>query len=176
MKYVPATEIPGARYRLDKSKVTLRAGASTKVKVTLDIDARKYAKTIDPTMDRTQLGLPRAWVADVSGRVELTSSSAPTLRVPVHAAPKLVADMAAKKIKFAKGATSGTVELEGDDIHAGAGEHPGGFAGLGAFEHGASSARLPEQRGRDPGRTRHGPAARRCRFHRTAPRASPTAC
>ncbi|MFL4474265.1 S8 family serine peptidase [Paeniglutamicibacter sp. MACA_103] len=143
VKYVPATEIPGASYSLDRSKVTLKAGASTQVKVTLNVDARKYAKTIDPTMDRVQLGLPRAWVADVSGRVELSSSSAPTLRVPVHAAPKLVSDMAAKSIKLAAGATSGTIDLAGDDVRAGSGDTQV-VSLVSAFEHGASSVRLPD--------------------------------
>ena len=150
VKYVPATEIPGAKYSLDRNKVTLKPGTSTKVKVTLNVDARKYAKTMDPTMDREQQGLPRAWVADVSGRVELSSSTAPTLRVPVHAAPKLVADMGSKKIKFAKGATSGTVDLKGDDIRAGFGETQV-VSLLSAFQYGASSARLPKSVDAVPG-------------------------
>ena len=150
VKYVPATTIPGAGYTLDRGTVTLKAGASTRVNVTLDVDAGKYAKTIDPTMDRVQQGLPRAWVADVSGRVELTSSTAPTLRVPVHAAPKLVADMEAKKIKFAKGATSGTVDLKGDDIRAGSGDTQV-VSLVSAFQYGASSARLPRSADEVPG-------------------------
>ncbi|WP_411734648.1 S8 family serine peptidase [Paeniglutamicibacter sp.] len=150
VKYVPATEIPGASYSLDRSKVTLKAGASTQVKVTLNVDARKYAKTIDPTMDRVQLGLPRAWVADVSGRVELSSSTAPTLRVPVHAAPKLVSDMEAKSIKLAAGATSGTIALAGDDILAGSGDTQV-VSLVSAFEHGASSVRLPDSADEVPG-------------------------
>ena len=150
VKYLPATQIPGAGYSLDKKTVTLAAGASTQVKVTLDVDARKYAKTIDPTMDRTQLGLPRAWVADVSGRVELSSSTAPTLRVPVQAAPKLVADMGAKKIKLDAGATSGTVDLAGDDIRAGSGDTQV-VSLLSAFELGASSGKLPGSADAIPG-------------------------
>ncbi len=43
--------------------MTLRAGKSAKVKVSLEIDAKKYAKTLDPTMERTQLDVPRAWVS-----------------------------------------------------------------------------------------------------------------
>ncbi|WP_054821006.1 hypothetical protein [Arthrobacter sp. JCM 19049] len=53
-------------------------GKSAKVNVTLRIDPRKFSKTMDPTMERTQSGLARAWVSDVTGRVELSSSKAPT--------------------------------------------------------------------------------------------------
>lgn len=150
VKYLPSTEIPGASYSLGTKKVTLKAGASTKVNVTLNIDARKYAKTLDPTMDRAQQGLPRAWAADVSGRVELTSSTAPTLRVPVHAAPKLVSDMGAKKIKIDKGATTGNVELKGDDIRAGSGDTQV-LSLVSAFQYGASSKKLPKTADQIPG-------------------------
>lgn len=150
VKYVPSTQIPGASYSLSQKKVTLKAGKSTKVKVTLNVDARKYAKTIDPTMEREQLGLPRAWVADVSGRVELSSPKAPTLRVPVHAAPKLVADMSAKKVKFPKGSSTGTIELRGKDIRAGF-QDTQVVSLLSAFEHGAASSRLPKSADEVPG-------------------------
>jgi subtilisin family serine protease len=148
--YLPATKIPGASYTLSQKSVKLAAGATTKVKVTLKVDANKYAKTIDPTMDTEQLGLPRAWVADVSGRVELTSSTAPTLRVPVHAAPKLVSDMAAKKASFAKGATTGTIKLAGDDVVAGSGATQVRSL-VSAFELGASSTKLPASADEVPG-------------------------
>lgn len=141
VKYVPSTEIPGASYSLSERSVTLRAGKSAKIKVTLQIDAKKYAKTMDPTMDRTQQGVPRAWVSDVSGRVELSAFGVPTLRVPVHAAPKLVADMEVDDaIEFKKGATTAKVELEGDDILAGQGETQV-VSLVSAFEFGASSPR-----------------------------------
>ncbi|TYC60066.1 subtilase, partial [Marinobacter sp. BW6] len=151
VKYIPATEIPGATYSLSDRSVTLKAGKSTKIKVTLEIDAKKYAKTMDPTMDRTQLGLPRAWVSDVSGRVELTSSTAPTLRVPVHAAPKLVSDMKVDdSIEFKKGATTAKVELEGDDIRAGKGDTQV-VSLVSAFELGASSPRQGKSLDSTPG-------------------------
>lgn len=141
VKYVPATEIPGAKYTLSAKQVTLRAGKSAKVKVSLEIDAKKYAKTLDPTMERTQLDVPRAWVADISGRVELTGSKVPTLRVPVHAAPKLVSDMEVDDaIEFKKGATTAKVELEGDHVRAGSGNAQV-VSLVSAFEFGASSPR-----------------------------------
>src|SRR5690606_8440159 len=87
--YVAATEIPGATFTLDRSSVTVPAGGSAKLNVTLKVDPKQWAKTIDPTMATSQSGLARAWVADATGRVELTANDAPTLRIPVQAAPKL---------------------------------------------------------------------------------------
>ena len=140
VKYVPSTEIPGAKYTLSDKKVTVKAGKSAKVKVTLSINAKKFAKTLDPTMDRDQLGVPRAWVSDVSGRVELSAAHVPTLRVPVHAAPKPVADMGVDEIEFKKGKLSTKVELEGRDVLTGKGNSRV-VSLVSAFELGASSAR-----------------------------------
>lgn len=140
LKYVPSTEIPGTKYTLDRKTVSLAPGASAKVKVTLSVDPRKFSKTMDPTLDSLQSGLARQWVSDVTGRVEMTSSNAPTLRVPVQAAPKPTASMNAKVDKLKKGANTTTIKLKGDDLQLGSG------AGqvtslLGAFELGARSER-----------------------------------
>lgn len=138
--YVAATEIPGATYTLDRKSVTVKAGTSAQLTVTLKIDPKKWAKTIDPTMATTQSGLSRAWLADATGRVELTSSTAPTLRVPVQAAPKLVADMSGKAKKLKKGSNTTTLDLKGKGITAGEGATEVTSL-LGAFELGASSER-----------------------------------
>ena len=60
LKYVPSTQIPGASYSLDRSSVRVAPGKSAKVNVTLRIDPRKFSKTMDPTMERTQSGLAQA--------------------------------------------------------------------------------------------------------------------
>ena len=152
VKYVPATEIPGATYSLDRRSVTVAPGKSTKVKVTLQVDPKRWAKTMDPTMDAQQSGLDRAWLADATGRVELTSKSAPTLRVPVQAAPKLVADMSAKvkKVKNGKHDSALELSLKGDDVIAGQGPSQV-FSLMGAFELGASSKRGPSSLDAIPG-------------------------
>lgn len=151
VKYVPATVIPGASYSLSERSVTLKAGKSAKLKVKLEIDAKKFAKTMDPTMERDQLGLPRAWASDVSGRVELTGSKVPTLRVPVHAAPKLVSDMEVDgDIEFKQGATTAAVELEGDDILIGEGNTQV-LSLVSAFEFGAASPRQGKALDSTPG-------------------------
>ncbi len=138
--YVAATQIPGASYSLDRKSVTVKAGKSAQLTVTLKVDPKKWAKTIDPTMATTQSGLSRAWLADATGRVELTSSTAPTLRVPVQAAPKLVADMSGKVKKLKKGSNTTTLDLKGKGITAGEGATEVTSL-LGAFELGASSDR-----------------------------------
>jgi len=138
--YVAATEIPGASYPLDRKSVTVAAGGTAELTVTLKVDPKKWAKTIDPTMETTQSGLARAWVADTTGRVELTSSTAPTLRIPVQAAPKLTSDMTGKVKKLKKGSNTTTLDLKGKHITAGEGATEVTSL-LGAFELGASSGR-----------------------------------
>lgn len=147
--YVAATEIPGVSYSLDRNSITVPAGSSAKLDITLKIDPKKWAKTIDPTMSRTHSGLARAWVADATGRVELSSSNAPTLRVPVQAAPKRAADMEGKLKKLKKGANTTTLSLKGKDITAGEGA-TSVTSLLGAFELGASSERGDDSLDRIP--------------------------
>lgn len=143
VNYVPATQIPGTSFSLDRNSVRLAPGAKTRVKVTLQVDPKKWVKTLDPTMETAQQGLARAWVSDASGRVELTSSTAPTLRVPVQAAPKLAADMTASVKKLKKGANTTELKLKGKDIRVGEGA-TSVTSLLGAFELGASSERGPK--------------------------------
>ncbi|MET1035260.1 MAG: S8 family serine peptidase [Arthrobacter sp.] len=139
--YVPATEIPGAAYTLDSRSVTVKPGRSEEVEVTLSIDTSRVAKTMDPTMDSSQGGIPRQWLTDVSGRVQLTSKGLPTLRVPVHAAPKPSSDMSVGKIEARKGSDTATLTLRGEGVQLGTGDER--FLSLvSAFELGASSPRL----------------------------------
>lgn len=140
VNYVPATSIPGATFSVDQKSVTLKPGKSTKVKVTLKVDPKKWVKTLDPTMESTQLGLQRSWVADASGRIELTSRTAPTLRIPVQAAPKLTADMHGSIDNLKKGSKTTNLKLSGQDINAGK-DATSVVSLLGAFELGASSDR-----------------------------------
>lgn len=138
--YVAATQIPGASYTLDQNSVTVPAGGTAELTVTLKVDPQQWTKTIDPTMETTQSGLARTWIADTTGRVELTSSDAPTLRVPVQAAPKLTSDMSGSVKKLKKGSNTTSLKLKGKDITAGEGATEVTSL-LGAFELGASSDR-----------------------------------
>ncbi|HJQ74255.1 MAG TPA: S8 family serine peptidase [Gaiellaceae bacterium] len=91
--YDPLTQVPGATYSVSPSSVTVGPGAKASVTLTLSVDPSRLTKPIDPTVTRDQAGFPRDYTADASGRVLLTSSGQPALRVPVYAAPRPVARM-----------------------------------------------------------------------------------
>ena len=91
--YQATTVVPGATYSVSPSQVTVPAGSSATVTLTLTIDPTKLTKTVDPTMaPRTNVGvgsLPREFLADASGLVMFApGDGSPTLRVPVYSAPR----------------------------------------------------------------------------------------
>jgi subtilisin family serine protease len=89
--YDPITTIPGVAFQLDRTSVSLPAGGRTTVRVRLRIaDPAALRKTADPTIEKLNLGFPRQFLADASGRVVFTPTGGATepLRVPVYAAPK----------------------------------------------------------------------------------------
>lgn len=95
VSYLPASTMPGVEITTAPS-VSVGANAKATVDVTLTVaDPAALAKTIDPAADTEQLGLPRQFLADVSGRVQLASAGVPTLRVPVYSAPKPTSDLTA---------------------------------------------------------------------------------
>jgi subtilisin family serine protease len=93
--YESITNMPGASFELDHSSVTVAAGGSATVRVRLSIDSKQLRKVADPTIEKLNLGLPRDFLADESGRVVFspTAGTDVGLRVPVYAAPKPVADI-----------------------------------------------------------------------------------
>jgi subtilisin family serine protease len=87
--YEALTSVPGADYSVSPSQVTVNAGSTATVTLTLTIDPTQLTKTIDPTVDQLQGGLPREFLAEASGRVIFApQDSTPTLRVPVYSAPR----------------------------------------------------------------------------------------
>jgi subtilisin family serine protease len=88
--YQALTSVPGAAYSVSPSTVTVNAGSTNTVTLTLTINPTQLTKTIDPTVDQLQAGLPREFLADASGRVLFTPTVAgpPELRVPVYSAPR----------------------------------------------------------------------------------------
>jgi subtilisin family serine protease len=87
--YDALTSVPGADYSVSPAQVTVAAGSTATVTLTLTIDPTQLTKTEDPTTDPFQDGLPREFVADASGRVLFTpDDSSPTLLVPVYSAPR----------------------------------------------------------------------------------------
>ncbi|WP_372698567.1 S8 family serine peptidase [Arthrobacter sp. JSM 101049] len=152
LDYIPATTIPGASYTLSTDKISIRPGKSKQVKVTLTVDPKKFAKTMDPTMDKQQLGLDRQYLADVTGRIELTAKGQPALRVPVQAAPKASSNMAVNKknIKTKKGKSTAEVKLKGKGLLLGNGDERV-LSLVSAFELGATSAKLSKAADEIPG-------------------------
>jgi len=142
--YLSSTTMPGASISVDKGSVTVPANGTATVGVTLSLNPGKLGKTLDPTMDAEQSGLARAFVSDVTGRVQFTSSDEPTLRVPVTATPKPTADTAVKNVKVKKGSAS--LMLGGTVL-----DQPG-YTSLGAaLTLGATSGRQPASLDKIPG-------------------------
>lgn len=143
--YLPATAMPGVSYTVTPATVVPAKGTGTVVVTMTIADPKALAKTLDPTMTDSQLGVARQFIADASGRVQLNSAGLPTLRVPVYAAPKPVSAMTAgKQISFKNAnATESKVTLSGRGVDQGAGASH--YQSLVApFEFGASSPRKPD--------------------------------
>ncbi|WP_406601677.1 S8 family serine peptidase [Lentzea miocenica] len=123
--YTAATSIPGVSYVLSQDKVKLSPRGIAKVKVTLKIDDPKaLRKTVDSTVEPTQLDVPRQFLADASGRVTLTPTVGATvpLRLSVYSAPKPVADIkTASSLKFRGTDKQAILNLTGKGVDQGTG-------------------------------------------------------
>ncbi|GAA1337426.1 S8 family serine peptidase [Arthrobacter roseus] len=127
-EYLAATTMPGVEVTVGSAKdgsatILVPGNASTTAVVTLTIaDPTALAKTIDPAAEKTQLGVPRQYLADVSGRVQFTSEGVPALRVPVYSAPQPTSEMSAgAKVTFDPNADSVPVTFKGRDLNQGEG-------------------------------------------------------
>jgi subtilisin family serine protease len=117
--YAAATTEGGATITTSPATITVPAGESRLVTVTLTADPANLARTLDVTSSATQGGLPREYVASISGRLVLTSGDT-HLRVPVQAAARLVSDLSAGPVAFADaGATSAALTLTGRGVASG---------------------------------------------------------
>jgi hypothetical protein len=123
--YQAVNALPGVEYTVDKPSVKLTARGTAKVKVTLKItDPKALRKVMDPTMQATQAGLARQFVADASGRVAFTpvSGAKVPLRVSVYSAPKPVSAISTPaSVKFAPEATQAVLNLGGKGVDQGTG-------------------------------------------------------
>lgn len=125
--YRAITKLPGVTYQLSNRVVSLPAGGSATVKLTLRIDnAGALRKLIDPTMQKQQGGLARQFLADASGVLVFTpgtGSGATPLRLPVYSAPKPVAKITAPaKITVPSGQTRTELRLSGSGLNQGSGD------------------------------------------------------
>ncbi|MDT9591786.1 S8 family serine peptidase [Nocardioides zeae] len=82
--YEAATEQPGVSYTLSSRSLTVPARSSRTFTVTMVVDTDALGRTIDPTMELDQLGVPRQFVSAASGRITVQASGKLQHRVPVH--------------------------------------------------------------------------------------------
>ena len=147
--YRAATELPGAAFRPSPERVTVPAGGTARVTVTLAVPG-ELDRVPDPTTDTTQGGHARSYRGELSGFLLLTpegpgapdapgapGAAPPELRVPLHAAPRPASDIAAAA--QARLPQSGTLLA----LHGTAAPTPGGGL-VSAFALGGEADRWPD--------------------------------
>ena len=128
LAYQPVVSTPGVGYELSADSLEVGPGQVGRFTVTLRIDdPTELRRTADPTIEKIQAGAARQFLADASGRVVLTPAGDATdqvpLRVPVYAAPKPVADIAApQQVQFSGGEERATLTLSGRGLDQGSGD------------------------------------------------------
>ena len=90
LSYDPVISQPGVSYTVSPSKLTVKSKSSGSATITMHVDPKALRHTIDPTMVTSQLGVPRQYVSDASGRILVTPSGQAPARVPVYGAAKPV--------------------------------------------------------------------------------------
>lgn len=123
-------DTPMAQFSVSPSSVSVPAGGSVTLNVTLSLDpTAAQPHTPDPTSSLTQTsplvlgGIPRHFVAEEGGYVVLTpTDSSSVLRVAVHAVPRPASDMAADSATVAVGPDLvglTTINLAGTEVFTG---------------------------------------------------------
>ena len=138
--FVASSTTGGASISVSPARVTVPGGGRTTVTLTLSVDPATLERDIDPTSSLEQAGLPREYVAALTGRLVLDSRSGDDeLRVPVQAAPRLVSDLKATDVTFTGSSDTADLTLRGRGVAA------GGWQSLTTpLILGATSPRLPE--------------------------------
>ncbi|MBT0993238.1 S8 family serine peptidase [Cellulomonas sp. DKR-3] len=117
--FVASSTAGGATVTVSPSTITVPAtGKAATLTVTLTADPATLERELDPTSQALQSGLPREYVAMLTGRVVLTDDDQ-ELRVPVQAAPRLVSHLSAKDVAFTGSSTVADLELTGEGVDAG---------------------------------------------------------
>lgn len=128
VSFQQANDTPGVSFSVSPAQVTVGAGGTASVQVTLTANkaAMANANIPDPTTPLTQNGafgnLPRHRIMEEGGYVVLDSlSSVSDLRVPVHAAPRPASDMAADGDLVIGGGDTGfaALRLAGNEVFTG---------------------------------------------------------
>ncbi len=76
LSYTPVSTIPGVSYSVSPAQVTLAAGASTDINVTMTADPTNMKHTIEPALSDTQLGDARHWLSEAAGYLTLSVPAA----------------------------------------------------------------------------------------------------
>ena len=119
--FVASSTAGGAKITVSPKRVTVPAGKSTTVTLTLSADPRTLQRSNDPTSADTQVGLPREYVAALTGRLVLDSrdKGGSDLRLPVQAAPRLVSDLSASGVTFSSSDDVADLTLTGRGVASG---------------------------------------------------------
>ena len=139
--FAAASTTGGATITVSPARVTVPRGGKATVTLTLSVDPATLERDIDPTSSLEQGGLPREYVAALTGRLVLDSRSGDDeLRVPVQAAPRLVSDLRAQDVTFTGSADTAGLALRGRGVAS------GGWQSLTTpLVLGATSPRLPRE-------------------------------
>ena len=121
LRYAARTETPGVAYDVSPARVTVPAGGSVEVTLTLRIDdPAALRRTLDPTMQAQTGGAPRQYLADASGVLEATGPTGTyPVRLAVYAAPRPYSETRTEAVAF-DGAT-GSLTLAGRGLDQGTG-------------------------------------------------------
>jgi subtilisin family serine protease len=148
LSYAAAITEPGVSYRVVPSTVRVGAGRSANVTVILTVKPRQLAHTIDPTMEVDQIGVPRNYLSDASGRLLISQTGKADLRVPVYAAVKPVSRTSASDGTIGRGKNATpAITLSGTGFDQGSGS-TAWTSLVSVMDLGAISPRLPMCRGR----------------------------
>ncbi|AXH95246.1 S8 family peptidase [Ornithinimicrobium avium] len=141
--YDAAVEQPGVSYSVSPGTLTVGAGQTGRVVVTMSITTAELRHSIDPTMAPEQSSVPRQYVSDASGRLVLTTAAGQHLRVPVYGAVKPTSQTSASVVTTGHGkkATS-RIDYSGHGFTLGSGSES--FTSLTSVSTlGATSPQLP---------------------------------
>jgi len=121
LHYAPRTETPGVSYDVSPATVTVPAGGSVAVTLTLRVDDPTALRhTIDPTMSAVVDSAPRQFVTDASGVLEATGPVGTfPVRLAVYAAPRPYSETHVDGAVF-QGA-NGTLTMSGRGLDQGTG-------------------------------------------------------
>ncbi len=118
--FVQSSKAGAAKVTVSPASVTVPRNGSATVTVTLTVDPATVERNIDPTQSAlASPGVARDYVAEVSGRLVLTGDDNTELRVPVRAAPRLVADLTAKPVSFDFESLTAPLAIDGRATNAG---------------------------------------------------------